>query len=62
MKTDLKTLREDIGLTQGEVSKKLNISQPAVSQIENQDHSKNHYKQYLKLLVENGADINKLFK
>ena len=62
MKTDLKTLREDIGLTQGEVSKKLNISQSAVSQIENQDHSKNQYKQYLKLLVENGADINKLFK
>jgi len=58
----IKQIRISIKKTQKEVATKLNCNQSSISLIEKGANFGKYYHKYLKYLVENGVDINKLFK
>ncbi|WP_168796446.1 helix-turn-helix domain-containing protein [Flagellimonas onchidii] len=58
----LKKYREQLGISQLDMSKILQISQSAVSQIENGKIYGKGFVKYLKYLVKNNIDINDYFK
>ncbi|WP_421805769.1 helix-turn-helix transcriptional regulator [Flagellimonas sp.] len=58
----LKKYRESLGLSQEELSKKLNLSQGTVSRIETGRSYGKGFIIYLKFLVENDFDMNDYFR
>ena len=61
-KNNFKKYREQLNLTQKDISKLLNINNNSVvSKIENGHLFGQYYVQYLKILYQKGVDLNKFF-